>query len=242
MIATQIIEKLKKRIKESPEGSLKVISKNNRVQYYVYYKGKTKYIRKNETKLISELAQKYYDKKVLKIILKKNFSKTEIDQVYYSMGETNKFVEPILETNMEKLNKWKEIPYSQPTFVSNQNYLYSKNYEKLRSKSEKLISDMLYDNKIIYKYECPLYLKGYGTIYPDFTFYDPISDEEIYWEHFGIMDDIEYANRTLNKIEHYASNGIYIGERLIVTFESSKIQLNIQIVNQYIKKYLQFNC
>ena len=38
-----------------------------------------------------------------------------------------------------------------------------------------------------YKYECPLYLKGVGIIYPDFTFLSRKSGEEIYWENNGIF-------------------------------------------------------
>lgn len=37
-------------------------------------------------------------------------------------------------------------------------------------------------NRIPYKYECPLYLKGVGTVYPDFTFLSLKTGQEIYWK------------------------------------------------------------
>lgn len=45
--------------------------------------------------------------------------------------------------------------------------------ERVRSKSEKILADYFYRRKIPYKYECPLTLKGVGTVYPDFTFLSP---------------------------------------------------------------------
>lgn len=152
--------------------------------------------------------------------------------------KAKEFITPILVTNKEKIKHWKEIPYQKLGFINEHNLLYSKNGERVRSKSEKIISDILFDNNIIYKYECPIYLEGYGKVFPDFTFYDVNNDRQIYWEHFGKMDDIEYANKTLKKIELYARNGILVGDRLIVTFESSTVQLNLELVEKIIKKIL----
>lgn len=50
--------------------------------------------------------------------------------------------------------------------------------ERVRSKSEKILADYFYRKNILYKYEKPLYLKGYGTVYPDFTFLSRKAGEE----------------------------------------------------------------
>lgn len=97
---------------------------------------------------------------------------------------------------------------------------------------------MLYDKKIEYKYESPLILEDNYQVYPDFTFLNPSGDDEIYWEHFGMMDNQEYANSAIKKIDLYAKNGIYLGQNLIVTFESSKKSIDTKIVNSYIDNYL----
>ena len=60
--------------------------------------------------------------------------------------------------------------------------------ERVRSKSEKILADYFYRNNILYQYEKPLYLKGYGTIYTDFTFLSKKTRKEIYWEHEGIVN------------------------------------------------------
>ena len=72
------------------------------------------------------------------------------------------------------------------------------------------------------KYECPLHLKGYGIVYPDFTFLSRKTKQEIYWEHDGRMDDPGYAQNAVRKILAYEENGIYPGESLILTFETEK--------------------
>lgn len=107
----------------------------------------------------------------------------------------------------------------------------------MRSKSEKILADRFDDYKIPYKYEYPLVLSG-RKVYPDFTFFHPTGNQQIYWEHFGIMDDPSYCDSTLRKIELYNHNGIYIGGNLIVTFETAGYNLNDRLVEGYIRRYL----
>ena len=63
-------------------------------------------------------------------------------------------------------------------------------------------------NGIKYKYECPLYLNGIGTICPDFTFLSPRTGEEICWEHNGKVNDPTYDRNMVKKIQEYEKNGI----------------------------------
>ena len=110
--------------------------------------------------------------------------------------------------------------------------------ERVRSKSEKILADYFYHAGITYKYECPLILKGFGTVYPDFTFLSPGTGEEIYWEHDGRMDDPEYARNAIRKIETYEKNGIFPGKNLILTFETSRDVLDMNIVQKLVREYL----
>ena len=100
------------------------------------------------------------------------------------------------------------------------------------------MADYFFRNGIEYKYECPLYLKGIGLIYPDFTFFSRETGKEIYWEHNGKVDDPAYARKMVQKIQAYENNGIYPGERLILTFETEQTILNTGKIKQIIRKYL----
>ena len=110
--------------------------------------------------------------------------------------------------------------------------------ERVRSKSEKILADYFYRKNILYKYEKPLHLKGYGTVYPDFTFLSKKTYQEIYWEHEGMMDKQDYARAAVRKIELYQINHVYPGDRLIITFETEQNVLNSKIIENLIEKYL----
>lgn len=100
------------------------------------------------------------------------------------------------------------------------------------------MADYFYRNGIEYKYECPLYLDGVGTIYPDFTFFSPTTGKEIYWEHNGKVDDPTYAKNMVKKIQAYENNGIFLGESLLLTYETEQTILNTSKIEQLVKRYL----
>ena len=75
-------------------------------------------------------------------------------------------------------------------------------------------------------------------MYPDFTFLSPRTGQEIYWEHEGMMDKQEYARSAVRKIELYMKNGIYPGERLILTFETEQSMLNQKTLESLVERYL----
>lgn len=75
-------------------------------------------------------------------------------------------------------------------------------------------------------------------IFPDFTFYDAENDRGIYWEHFGMMDNPEYLHNTISKLEIYINNSIFPGDQLLFSFETSKKNINDNLIKTMIKKYL----
>ena len=109
--------------------------------------------------------------------------------------------------------------------------------EFVRSKSEALIANALFDAGIQYRYECALELDGI-TIYPDFTLKLPQSGKIVIWEHFGMMDNPEYLENAMKKISFYVKNGYFPGDNLIMTFETLKHPLSLQDVQKVIMLYL----
>lgn len=75
-------------------------------------------------------------------------------------------------------------------------------------------------------------------MYPDFTFLSKQTRREIYWEHEGRMDDPTYVKSALKKIEGYENNGIYIGERLRLTFETESSGLSKRSIERNVKRFL----
>lgn len=53
------------------------------------------------------------------------------------------------------------------------------------------------------------------------------------------MDDPDYLNPTLRKLDRYIRNGILPGSNLILTYETEKKPLNIRIAEILMEKYLR---
>lgn len=161
----------------------------------------------------------------------------EIEQLYWSEHPVRQsLITPAEPTWEQLLEQWKLKKYVKKGFTEDIPIILTEKGERVRSKSEKIISDYLDQHKIPYKYECPLYLKGMGTVYPDFTYLSEKKRCEVYHEHFGKMDDPSYCNQAIRKIHAYEANGIFIGERLIATFETSQSILNTRELERILKK------
>ncbi len=204
-----ICSKVENELKSVPEGNLRISKDKNKVRYYHC-------VEDNEGTYISKI-----DSELPKLHTQRQLLVTP--------------VEPIWE---KELAKWYDSEYHGKEFYEGTAEIVTEKGERVRSKSEKILADYFYRNNILYQYEKPLYLKGYGTIYPDFTFLSKKTRKEIYWEHEGMMDKPEYAKSAVKKIESYQRNGIHLGERLILTFETELTVLNSQIVEELVEKYL----
>lgn len=204
-----ICSKVENELKSVPEGNLRISKDKNKVRYYHC-------VEDNEGTYISKI-----DSELPKLHTQRQLLVTPI--------------EPIWE---KELARWYDSEYHGKEFYEGTAEIVTEKGERVRSKSEKILADYFYRNNILYQYEKPLYLKGYGTVYPDFTFLSKKTRKEIYWEHEGMMDKPEYAKSAVKKIESYQRNGIHLGERLILTFETELTVLNSQIVEELVERYL----
>ena len=91
---------------------------------------------------------------------------------------------------------------------------------------------------IVFRYECPIYLKGLGQIHPDFIVINKRTGEEFVWEHFGRMDDWRYSKDMVKRVESYHYNGYYECKNLIYTLESTKQPFGAREAKRMIEQYL----
>lgn len=237
-----VIEKSKPNI----VGSLQIKKYKNRVKYYHVIKNckknSYKYIQKSNIALIRQLAQKKYLKRLEKIVdsaLPKLYilSKDEplsIDRAYLELPEeVKKFVTPLEPTYENLIQKKKELSNSIKSIYLEERRIQTNRGDFVRSKSEKIIADALHFNKIEYFYEYPLIIKN-KTFYPDFTFIHRETKREIYWEHFGMMDNFDYFRKSIEKIQVYLSNGLKLYDNLIITTEFSNSVISTSQINSII--------
>ena len=97
--------------------------------------------------------------------------------------------------------------------------------ELVRSKSELVIANHLYNVGLNYQYEriCEG-TKTPGRLRPDFTFIDDAGDV-VLWEHLGMMNRDDYRKGWEWKKEWYASNGYFEGTNLFTTTEQEGLDM-----------------
>ena len=89
---------------------------------------------------------------------------------------------------------------------------------------------------IPYRYEYPISLANGICVYPDFTMLKMPERKEVYLEHLGLLDDELYLQSTWRKLNSYGENGIFIGDNLLITFESSRYLLNTKMLEGVLKR------
>jgi len=247
----KILKTVRKRLVNAPVGMLR-ITKNGEgyLQYYVRNSSLERsgqYLRKENHELARRLAQKEYDEALqeyavdmLKQVneLLELMESRSLDQVYDGFPLDYKhLIHPIRPTDQMALEEWMSFEYSGLPFNPGGPEYYTSTGERMRSKSEVLLAERLHSYGIPYRYECPLYLEGMGTIYPDFTILDLQNRRELYWEHFGMLDDSEYLYKANKKINAYILNDIFPGDRLIMTGETGQQPLNTLVVDRLLEHY-----
>ena len=226
-------------LEKAPEGVLRLSYYDGKTHFYHRKSpGDTTgtYLREKDFPIARQLAQKEYDKRILAAAEQelsvverylREYPKTNVEQVYETLHkERQKLVTPVEEPEEQFVRRWQEVAYEGKAFSEGAPQLFT-------------AKDLLSREEIPYRYEYPLKLKGWGTIYPDFTVLNRETRKEIYWEHLGMMDDPDYAENALQKIELYEKNGIFPGEGLILTRETKKNPLNQKMVRLMIEHHLK---
>lgn len=247
----KIISIANAQLKHMPEGTLRLSKRKEFTQYYYCTEENKsgKYIRKENRNLVQMLAQKSYDEKLLELAEKrrkqinqilKDYEDDEIEQIYKNEHIARQcLIQPVESTWEQKVKKWKAEEYQGKAFKEGTPVILTERGERVRSKTEKIMADYFHRHGIEYKYECPIYLKGVGTVYPDFTFLSKKTEKEMYWEHCGMMDSPDYARKMVRKVEMYENNGIFPGERLILTYETEQSVLSTEKIAQMVERYLK---
>ena len=239
------LEMLKSTVDQSV--MLRVIRHGGGYQYFQRRKGSEtngEYIRKKDINKAIILAQIEYDERLLGTLqeLKNTLEEcmaegignpfeTALEQMHPGKRE---LVQPHYISDETYLKNWREQAYETLRFREDFPEYYTRGGIRVRSKSEVLIADMLDELSIPFLYEKPLQLKK-KTVHPDFTLLNIKERKEIYWEHFGMMDDREYRDEALMKIREYEASGFYQFDSIIWTFESSKNPMNTRGIRNMIK-------
>lgn len=241
-------EKLTKEIKGLPTGKF-ISNKNGDYTKWFLVKGKQRtflpHAEKSKAQRILFREYKEFllknvrlDQKLLSSYLNhKALMESEFMQRFKSSKDYADLLSECFEDVDAEILEWILEPFRTNELYAEHLIHETKSHIMVRSKSEVLIADALYDNNIPFKYECPLVLNG-SIYYPDFTCMNPYTKKIYYWEHFGLLDDANYANKTLAKENIYISNGIIPSVQLITTYETKEYPLVRKTIQRNINTFL----
>lgn len=131
---------------------------------------------------------------------------------------------------------WASELYEKNTAFPEKRIHWSEGGLATRSKAEADIATMLERRELLFRYEPVLHFEN-KAVSPDFCIVHPFNRKLVYWEHFGKIDDPDYAEETMDKLRRYAENGYFLGDNLIMTWESKVNPLTFQHINERIRTY-----
>ncbi len=242
------------------EGSLTIDRSKGCVRFVKRLDDKTRvYLSDKDKDLIASLAQKRFNEKVmvtgnkerrqlescLKILENSKDGLSDVTKVLPLMPEEFKPLirNSIHQANDEYARQWQDRKLSKrirDEFTEKIDPLKTKRGDFVRSKSELIIADKLFDADVPYFYEVRKDIPGKREhFFPDFLVLNRNTRKEFLWEHFGMLDNEDYVRATQRKLSEYAKMGYFPGKNMIVTFESAGVPLDTEYIDLLIREYLK---
>ena len=250
----EMIIRVRRKVDAAPENRLRIDASGTKPRYCEVDKEDTivRYLSEKDMAQVEALAQKSYDKKVLSAACRERDVLEKMMQIYPKLPaegiidllsqERQKLVIPVVPTKEEMIREFRAQTFEPHPIPVGDTGLETDRGEIVRTRAEYIIANDINRTEAQYHYEKPLFLEGWGTVYPDFTILNVRTGKIYYWEHLGMTNDPGYIQKSIRKIEAYAKNGYYPGEKLIlssetVDHETGEIRIDVQLIKQLVRKY-----
>lgn len=204
----QIMNQVESTLENAPEGTLRIISNRGCEQYY----------HRTDRKESNGKYIRKEQKEFARMLARKEYHKKILAVSKKCLAEIQAFEENY---HPEKLI---EI------------------YDSLSEPRKRLLEPILVnDEEYVQQWESvPYEGKGFAKdlpeIYPDFVLLYVAERKEYILEHLGMMDNPEYSIKAIRKINTYAQNGIYVGDRLLLTYETSQDPVDMRLLQKMLQK------
>lgn len=254
----KLIQTAEKNMEPKQNGTVQISSRRGKPQYYMSFQDQDGVRRKKylsaKTNLaeIKGLAQYGYTCDFLKVAYLqlqavrtalKSIDEESLANVFAMLHPARKkLINPFVMDIDEYVKRWEAVEIPPSYFDPKLPEFYAERGERVRSKSEKIIADKYYMLGIPYRYEQPLVLLDKGRrvkVRPDFTVLNTRTRTQRFHEHLGRMDDPEYINKNIYKLRLYEENGIFVGDQLILTYESNDKPLDMRHLDLLISRYMK---
>jgi len=244
----QQIKSIDLEIKKLPQKKFYCAKNGKGYKWYESVNGVGRYIPKKKRSYAEKLARYKYLQalrqdiiqriKAINAFLKYQNSESGLAQKMLEHEAYAELLKPYVQSMSEELLEWQNAPYTTNPLFPEALVCRTKANLFVRSKSEAMIASILFSKKIPFHYEELLSL-GEIPYYPDFTIKHPLTGEIYYWEHLGMVDKPEYAQRNYFKLQNYAMHGIILGVNLIITYETKEHPLDMLQVERILECYFE---
>ena len=179
---------------------------------------------KSNANALKELEEKYVRFDPEKILQSMNKAYSMLPEDYFFDQDKWKVTAGLdddLLTKIRKHEEWGKKSYKEYWGYPKNKTKTTSRGKKVRSISELLIAEKLYEYSIPFHYEELLEIDG-RLFAPDFTF-EGADYECFYLDYFGMMENERYARRNIQKLSAYYDAGIIPGENLLVVFDCNGV-------------------
>ncbi|MBO4474419.1 MAG: hypothetical protein J5750_05830 [Clostridiales bacterium] len=248
------IRAAEKFLETAPDGRLRINNRNYGASYYHITQACDTvgaYIPSAKRILATQLAQKDYAERFLKEAQRElsgietcihNFIRHKSESVFSDLNQQRQnLVTPYMTDNEKCSQIWLSLPFQTSPYEPEEKLFKTRRGDLVRSKSELMIADIYYELGIPYRYECEVTLRSGQKRYPDFTLFHAPRRIVIYHEHLGRMDEEDYVNKNLKKLQEYGEIGIFSGKNLLLSFETKKRPFDPNQFREEVKEIFWIN-
>ena len=241
-IELQQLSRLKTEMELLGDGKLHIRNNDGKIFFREYNNGVQRGITKDKER-IYRLARKDFVSEKIKVTAKKiraleemfkklndidAESKTDKLLERYSMLDSNKLALSEDELRIYN-NRFSHNPFNKDGLIYK-----TEDGVSMRSKSERFIGSFLENEGLLYMYEPELIIGG-RNMYPDFVILRP-DGKRVIWEHCGLINDIDYYNKMIKRLDEYRKIGYVQHKNLICTYEED-LQ-NIENLREIVRRFV----
>ena len=218
-------------LEKLPEGRLTGFRLKGKVYYKWIKGGKTKYIGAGNRELVEKLQLRRYLEKLIATIdrnagylreLWEKYRPVAPEEILGSLPKTYRNRRLLtLAGQGADLREWEESDYEQSAWHREYKVHLTAKGDLVRSKSELIIADMLYEREIPYHYEEVLHMPDGGYLVPDFTIGVRDTGRLVYLEPCGMLSEEHYRRDYLRKMERYCVAGFRPWIDVYFTFDNA---------------------
>lgn len=238
-------QQCRQRLAALPEGKLQLVTVKGKKYYRRLEDGEYVYVGKQERSDIGKLQHRRFWETMLKNVkinqkLIKDYlhywRSTDPAEVMACLPKAYQCEVSSVFPKAADFDGWATSPYDKSEVRPDKLRHKTLKGDLVRSKSEAIIANLLYDRKIPYRYEENLLLEN-ELIAPDFKIAVRTENRFKLLEHCGMIDDVIYRERFKRKLVLYLLNGYIPWRDVFFTFDTVDGSIDTGAIQQMIENY-----